>query len=200
VLAVPPSLALEAIAFVPALPPTVVEAARAVHTWMSDTVKLVARYERPFWRDAGLAGAALSHRGPFCEFHDHSGPEGQAALFGFAPAARVGGLPADELVRHFTSGAARLFGDEARGPLGVHVADWSADRCTTARTPATPTGSWYYGTPLLRLPQLAGRLVFGSTETGPAFPGHLEGAVLAGRRAAGQVHDRLARAASAPAG
>jgi monoamine oxidase len=196
VLAVPPSLAVEAIAFEPALPPTVVEAARAVHTWMSDTVKVVARYERPFWRDAGLAGAALSHRGPFCEFHDHSGPDGQAALFGFAPAARVGGLPADELTEQFTAGAARLFGDEARKPLGVHVADWSTDRRTTASTPTTATVSWYYGTPLLRLPHLDGRLVFGSTETGPAFPGYLEGAVLAGRRGADQVHERVAGAAA----
>ena len=46
--------------------------------------------------------------------------------------------------------------------------------------------------PALRLPQMDGRLIFGSSETGPAFPGYLEGAVLAGRRAAGQALDRLA--------
>src|SRR6185437_12920951 len=45
VLALPPALAVESIAFTPALPPGVVDAARAVHTWMSDTVKVVARYE-----------------------------------------------------------------------------------------------------------------------------------------------------------
>ncbi len=43
-LAVPPRLAVESIDFQPALPPGVVDAARAVHTWMSDTVKVVARY------------------------------------------------------------------------------------------------------------------------------------------------------------
>jgi monoamine oxidase len=56
VLAVPPALAVESITFTPALPPGVIEAAQAVHTWMSDTVKVVARFEEPFWREAGLAG------------------------------------------------------------------------------------------------------------------------------------------------
>jgi monoamine oxidase len=191
VLAVPPALAVDSIAFTPALAPGLVEAASAVHTWMSDTVKVVARYPEPFWRDAGLAGAALSHVGPFCEFHDHTGPDGdgQAALFGFAPAARLGGASTDQIAEQFVEHAARLWA--APEPLELHVADWSTDRFTAARDTATPSTSWYYGTPLLRLPHLDGRLVFGSTETGSAFPGYLEGAVLAGRRAAGQVLDRL---------
>jgi monoamine oxidase len=192
VLAVPPAPAVESIAFEPALPAALVEAAQAVHTWMSDTVKVVARYERRFWRDAGLAGAALSHAGPFCEFHDHSGPDGQAALFGFAPAARLGGRPEDVIAGHFTEQVARLYGEPGRHPVGLHVADWNRDSFTAATRPARPTTSWYYGTPLLRLPHLDGRLVFGSTETAPAFPGYLEGAVLAGRRAAGQIVEQPA--------
>lgn len=190
-LAVPPKLAVDSIAFEPALPPVVVEAAQAVHTWMSDTVKVLARYEEPFWRAAGLAGAALSHVGPFCEFHDHSGPQpGQAALFGFAPAARLGGASHEDVVARFQAQVGRLWGPDAPEPLEVHVADWSADPFTST-TPAQPSTAWYYGTPLLRLPQAEGRLIFGSTETGPAFPGYLEGAVLAGRRAAAQALDRV---------
>jgi monoamine oxidase len=42
VLAVPPALAVESIGFTPELSPGLVQAARAVHTWMSDTVKVVA--------------------------------------------------------------------------------------------------------------------------------------------------------------
>ena len=76
VLAVPPALAVETIALSPALPPALVQAAQAVHTWMSDTVKMIARFEAPFWREAGLAGAALSHVGPFCEFHGHRATPG----------------------------------------------------------------------------------------------------------------------------
>jgi monoamine oxidase len=191
VLAVPPKIAVEAIAFQPALPPALVEAAQAVHTWMSDTVKVLARYAEPFWREAGWAGAALSHVGPFCEFHDHSGPAAsQFALFGFAPAARLGGTPTNVIVEQFNEHVARLW-HSAPDPEDVRVADWSTDVYTTTG-PAKPSTSWYYGTPVLRLPHLDGRLVFGSTETAGAFPGYLEGAVLAGRRAAGQIIDRLA--------
>ena len=191
-LAVPPKLAVESIAFEPALPPALVDAAQAVHTWMSDTVKVLARFEEPFWREGGLAGAALSHVGPFCEFHDHSGPEpGQAALFGFAPAARLGGASRDETATQFKAQVDRLWGPNAPEPLELHVADWSADPFTST-SPARPSAGWYYGTPVLRLPQIDGRLIFGSSETGPAFPGYLEGAVLAGRRAAGQALDRRA--------
>jgi monoamine oxidase len=191
VLAVPPALAVESIGFAPALPPGIADAARAVHTWMSDTVKVVARFPEPFWRAAGLAGAALSHAGPFCEFHDHSGPAHQAALFGFAPAARLGGAAADEIRARFVEQTARLFGPAARQPDDVLVADWSSDPFTAATTRARPSSHWYYGTPVLRLSHLDGRLVFGSTETASAFPGYLEGTVLAGRRAAGQALDRL---------
>jgi monoamine oxidase len=188
VLAVPPALAVESIAFSPALPAGIVDAARAVHTWMSDTVKVVARYTEPFWRARGLAGAGLSDAGPFCEFHDHSGPDGdQAALFGFAPAARLGGAPHDEIAARFEEQVVRLWGTSGQRPAAVHIADWSSDPFTSASSPARPSRSWYYGTPVLRLPHIEGRLIFGSTETASAFPGHLEGAVLAGRRAAEQI-------------
>lgn len=194
VLAVPPSLAVQSIRFEPELPPALVDAALAVHTWMSDTVKVVARYPEPFWRRDGLAGAALSQAGPFCEFHDHSGPDaGQAALFGFAPAARLGGASEDEIGARFADHAARLFGPKAARPDALHVADWSTDPLTSGPRPARPSHGWYQGTPLLRLPHLDGRLVFGSTETAPAFRGYLEGAVPAGRRAAGQALDALPR-------
>lgn len=53
---------------------------------MSDMVKAIAVYDSPVWHTAGLAGSAISYRGPFHEFHDHSGPDasGTAAIFGFA--------------------------------------------------------------------------------------------------------------------
>jgi monoamine oxidase len=193
-LAVPPALAVASIAFTPALPPGLIQAAQAVHTWMSDTVKVTARFDEAFWREAGLAGAALSHVGPFCEFHDHSGPNaGQAALFGFAPAARLGGVSRDAIAAHFTEHVARLWGPSPRHPVEIHIADWSRDPFTSAAGAPTPSSYWYYGTPVLRLPHIDGRLVFGSTETASAFPGYLEGAVLAGRRAAGQALDRVTR-------
>jgi len=59
--------------------------AAATPVWMGGTVKVVARYERSFWRDGGLAGSAFSHVGPLRQIHDMSGRGGEpAALFGFA--------------------------------------------------------------------------------------------------------------------
>ena len=143
---------------------------------------------QPFWRDAGLAGAALSHAGPFCEFHDHSGPNGdQAALFGFAPAARLGGASPEEIAVGFERHVLRLFGPSAPAPDELLIADWSNDPFTAAGDAATPSRSWYHGTPVLRLPHIDNRLIFASTETASAFAGYLEGAVLAGRRAAEQA-------------
>jgi monoamine oxidase len=193
ILAVPPKLAVESIAFTPALPDELVQTAQAVHTWMGDTVKAVATYDEPFWRRSGLAGAAISHAGPFCEFHDHSGPaEEQTAIFGFAPAVRLPGAPHEVIAEQFLAQLARLWGREALAPRAVHLVDWSRERFTATPTPARPSGAYYQGTPLLRLPHLGGRLAFCSTETSSFFAGHVEGAVLAGRRAAGHALELLA--------
>src|SRR5699024_10973813 len=50
---------------------------------MSDMVKAIAVYDSPVWHTAGVAGSAISYRGPFHEFHDHSGPDasGTAAVY-----------------------------------------------------------------------------------------------------------------------
>ena len=187
VLAVPPSLAVASIAFRPDLAPGLAHAAAAVHTWMSDTVKAVAVFPEPFWRGRGLAGAAFSHAGPFREFHDHSGPKaGQAAIFGFAPASLLEAASERVVAREFTAQLGRLWGPEAAHPSRVHVLDWSRERFT-ATSGAAPSASLGYGNPLLQAPHMGGRLVFASTETAAAFAGHVEGAILAGRRAARQA-------------
>lgn len=198
VLAVPPKLAVESIGFTPTLPPGLLRAASAVHTWMSDTVKAVAVYDEPFWRRGGLAGAAFSHAGPFREFHDHSGAESsQAAIFGFAPAAALREAASEgDMAELFTAQLARLLGPEGRHPSSVRVVDWSRERFTATPGPARSPASSYYGNPVLGAPHMDGRLLLASTETAPAFGGHLEGAVLAGRRAAGHALDSLDRPAA----
>ncbi len=197
VLAVPPRLAVGSIGFTPRLPADLIEAATGVHTWMSDTVKAVACFAEPFWRRSGLAGAGISHAGPFSEFHDHSGPEpDQAALFGFAPAVPMGKAPSESgIAERFIDQVARLWGPQGRQPSSVRIVDWSRERFTAIPGPAASPASRYYGDPVLRMPYMDGRLVFASTETAHAFGGHVEGAVLAGRRAAAQALDLLGRPA-----
>lgn len=52
-------------------------------TWMAGHAKVVAIYERPFWRDSGLSGFVSSRVGPLQEIHDASPEAGSGALFGF---------------------------------------------------------------------------------------------------------------------
>lgn len=69
-LALPPRLALDSIAFTPELPPALAAQWRATPTWMAPHAKYLAVYDTPFWREQGLSGQARSARGPLGEIHD----------------------------------------------------------------------------------------------------------------------------------
>ncbi len=177
VLALPPALAVERIHFDPPLPEDLARLAAATPVWMGATTKVVAVYDRPFWREAGLAGAGVSHRGPLREIHDLSGPGGRAAaLFGFAAPLDqwAPGDPEGQVARQLVT----LFGRQAASPEQLHIVDWSRERWTVPSRPASPDRFDLYGHPAWRSPT-HGRLHWASTETSPAFGGHIEGALLA---------------------
>jgi monoamine oxidase len=160
---------------------------------MGGVVKAVAVYDQPFWRDAGLAGSAISHPGPFQELHDHSGTGGRpAALFGFAPAAQFDGAPPEQIAAAFGRQLARLFGPDAARPRAVQVTDWSREQHTTPRAPSPSASTLTYGHPLFQQPT-CGRIHWSSTETSSDYAGHIEGAIRAGTRAARAI-TRLAAA------
>lgn len=187
VLAVPPALAVDSIAFTPDLPARVRFLAEGTAVWMGAVVKAVAVYDRAFWRDVGLAGAAVSHVGPFRELHDHSGPHARpAAIFGFADAAQLACGDSEQVAAAFTGQLTRLFGPQAAAPLQVHAVDWSRERYTTPAAPSPRASTGTYSHPQLQEPAL-GRLHWASTETAPAYAGHIEGALLAGALAADRI-------------
>lgn len=184
VLAVPPALALARIDFGSALPAELVRLARSTPVWMGAVAKVVARYPSAFWRDRGLAGAAVSRTGPLQELHDLSGPGGRpAALFGFAPAQAVG--PGFE--KAVTAQLAQLFGPAAAEPETLRVQDWSRERWTAPPGVHHLADHSLFGHPLYRRPALDGRLHWASTETATRYAGHVEGALAAGERAAHAV-------------
>jgi monoamine oxidase len=166
VLALPPRLAAGFGVRVPDVP-----------TWMAGQAKLVATYPTPFWRDEGLNGDAISHRGPLAEIHDAS-PSGTetGALFGFAHpgAARTPEFRAAALAQ-----LARLFGPAAATPVDVLIKDWSMDSATaTAADRAPPAGH-----PAYRPLAPTGRMIFAGSETAPEDGGFLEGALSAAEAA-----------------
>lgn len=186
VLALPPALAIEsielngAVSSVDAVSDLVTGLARATPVWMGSTVKVVAVYEQPFWREAGLAGAAFSYVGPMREIHDMSGPDGSpAALFGFCSLDVGADAPTvDDVVAQF----AELFGEQALSPTNVFVMDWRSEPFTSPPTVERLTNYQTYGHPEFSRPILGGRVHWSSTETSPVNPGHIEGAFTAAQR------------------
>lgn len=187
VVAVPPPTAVERIHFTPDLPADVHAAATRTAVWMAAIVKAVAVYDQPFWRAAGLSGAAMSYVGPFQELHDHTGQGGEtAAIFGFAPAARLAHLDLDAIAPVFRDQLVRLFGPEAAASTAVHVADWSRERYTAPRRPSHQASTATYGAAAFQRP-VNGSVHWASTETATSYAGHLEGALRAGQAAAKRI-------------
>lgn len=184
VLAVPPATAVASID-VDRLDAGVRAVAAATPVWMGASVKAVVRYERPFWRDAGLAGAAFSHVGPLREIHDMSGRDGTpAALFGFAQPGVGEPAPTRDAV---LGQLEAVFGSPAGSPLELWIHDWRGERFTVAPGTLGLRDYSTYGHPVFRRPSLAGRLHWASTETSSTAPGHIEGALAAAERAAAAV-------------
>ncbi len=154
-----------------------------VSTWMAGHAKLVAIYPAPFWRDQGLNGDAISHRGPLAEIHDASPADAQiGALFGFA-------LPGAARQPTFQEAAlsqlARLFGQAAGHPDDLIIKDWSTDAATATTADRTPPP----GHPTYRPLPGTERVIFAGTETAPEDGGFLEGALAAAEAA----HNRIGK-------
>ncbi len=188
VVAVPPRLASAGITFTPALPAELVAVMEGTPTWMATAAKSIAVYESAFWRDAGLSGLAFSRVGPLIEVHDACTAEGStAALWGFMSAHHdVRDLAVEDRTAAVFAQLGRLFGPAATDPLRYFERDWSGDPYTNDEV------VWIgdplpYGHPGFAQPQLGGRLVWAGTETATAGAGHMEGAILSGRRAAALV-------------
>lgn len=166
------------------LPEPLLGLVRRTPVWMGTTTKVVVAYATPFWRDQHLAGSAVSHVGPLREIHDTSGPQGApAALFGFLPS----GGDAPTVGQRSVAQLVRLFGPEAGSPHRVLVQDWSSEAETSSPATARLGEHGLLGHPLYAQPALHGRLHWAGTETSPVSPGHVEGALAAGERAAAAV-------------
>lgn len=186
VVALPPALVVDLVEFTPELPAQITAAAEATAVWMGDMIKAVAVYDQPFWRSEQLAGSAISYRGPFREFHDHSGPDddGLGAIFGFAPAAALPNATNVEIGEAFEAQLARIFGSVARDSPQSVVTNWARERYTTpVRSADAGSG---LSNPVFLKP-VRNRIHWAATETATAFSGHVEGAIRAGLHAAQNV-------------
>jgi monoamine oxidase len=187
ILALPPRLIASGITFDPPLSDDVMQLLRATPTWMAPHAKLVAVYPTPFWREDGYSGMVSSFVGPLGEIHDASPETGLGALFGFFGIGAGARTAIGEAVlrERVIAQLVRLFGARAASPTAMYFKDWATDTdCTTpadlepAVLPHGPGGALFAAT------QWDGCLMFAGAESSPEHPGYLEGAVLAGERAA----------------
>lgn len=153
----------------------------SIPTWMGGQAKFVATFDTPFWRDGGLSGDAISHKGPLVEIHDASPQDGtMGALFGFVgvpPDMRVG--RSDAIIAAASDQLARLFGEPARRPRKTHLEDWATQTETATASDQRPLHAHpAYGLPHVLSHLWDGDLHLGSTETTRDFGGFLEGALL----------------------
>ncbi|MEP1962848.1 flavin monoamine oxidase family protein [Tateyamaria sp.] len=169
----------------PTWPSKVADALIRWPTWMAAHAKVVAFYDRPFWREAGLSGGAVSHIGPLVEVADQSDPEaGVFGLFGFIGVPFDARQETDVLKTAALAQLTRLFGAEAAEPKALHLMDWAQEPYTA--TPADrvpPAGHPPYGAPELSQ-TIAGRLFFAGAEVSARNGGLIEGAIETGTRAA----------------
>jgi monoamine oxidase len=191
IVAAPPAMAAR-IGYAPAAPR--VEA--ALDAWRPGSVmKIVLRYARPFWREAGLSGmvAWRDVHGLFaCETsHDTE----HAALVVFVAANLAiewGRLAPEALRRTVLDRLAAALGPAAEQPLDIAVRDWTGDR-------------WSGGGYSDLVMDMAARdaedvlragappIHFACSELSPSFPGYVEGAIVIGRQVASEVAEGLLR-------
>lgn len=155
--------------------------------------KCTAVYERPFWRDGGLTGEALSDAGPLETTFDNSPPgeEGPGVIVGFVSgpaAAEHALLGLSERRRRVTECLERLFGEAARHPGAYHEQAWAEEAWSAGGPVCSPAPGTLtaYGDELRRP---AGRVHWAGAETATTWCGYMEGAVQSGERAAGEALD-----------
>jgi monoamine oxidase len=194
VVAAPPALA-EWMDFGAELPP----ARRRAHAElpMGSVIKVVATYARPFWREAGYSGEAVSDAGPIRLCFDDTGPGGHhPALVGFflGDTARAWTRkPAEERRRAALEGFSRFFGPEALSPTAYADLDWLAESWSTGCYVGLPRlGTLTAIGDALRAP--CGRVHWAGTETAREGCGYIDGAVESGERAATEISARLSSA------
>ena len=187
VVAVPPALTAR-IDYEPLLP--VLRDQLTQRAPMGSYAKVDVVYDRPFWREQGLTGQAVSINGPVRVTFDSTPEEGNpGVLLGFiggSDARAWYGLSAEGRRQAVLDNFADYFGEEARSPLQYVENAWAEERFSRG----DPVAGLGPGTLLdfgaaLRAP--VGRIHWAGTETSDYWVGYMDGAVRSGERAAAEV-------------
>ncbi len=162
---------------------------------MGATVKILATYDAPFWREKGYSGEVVSSHGPMSVVFDNGAHDGsQPALLGFVVGSRArawSSFPEETRRDTILENLVRYFGRAAAFPTHYHEMNWTEEPWTRGCPVAVATpGALTDEGDALRAP--VGRVHFAGTETAREWMGYLEGALESGDRAAAEVLEALA--------
>ncbi len=157
---------------------------------MGTVIKTCVVYDKPFWRDQGLAGYANTDFDAVRLTYDNSPPDGSPGiLLAFIEgeaARRWGTRSADDRRNQVLSELTKLYGDQAAKPVQYIERSWATEAfsrgCYGGYAP--PGLLLGYGA-ALREP--VGRIHWAGTETSDYWNGYMDGALRSGERAAGEV-------------
>src|SRR4051794_6957433 len=191
IVAIPPPLAGR-LQYVPRLPALRDQLTQRMP--QGSVMKVIAIYDKPFWRDDKWTGQVVSDVGPAQVTFDNTPPEGTpGALMAFVEASTARQLDAvskDELKSKVVDNFATYYGDKARSPIAFYEKRWDNDvwhRGCPVCVPG-PGVLLDFGT-AIRTP--IGRIHWAGTETSTFWNGYMDGAVRSGERAAEEVRKLL---------
>ncbi len=186
----PPQLLVDTVSFSPPLPADLVALAHQTHTWMGDSIKAAVSYRKPFWRKPPASGTAFSQAGPLTELYDHGDADDELhALVGFCDPARYTEAVEDRRAAVLAQ-LRRFYGNAAAEPLAYTEALWRRESHTSTSGAPDLVPHQHNGDPIFRQLFLGGRFSLAGTETAPAHPGYLDGAVASANWVAGQLAPR----------
>jgi monoamine oxidase len=161
---------------------------------MGSVIKVMALYDKPFWRGEGLTGQVTSDTGPSRLTFDNTPPEGSpGVLLGFlegTEAREYGRRSLEDRRTAVLANFAQYFGPRAAKPNRYIEMNWGAERWTRGcYVGYTPPGVLLDYGRYIREP--AGLIHWAGAETATLWNGYMDGAVRSGERAAGEVLSAL---------
>ena len=188
VVAMPPHLAGR-IFYEPPMPPMRAQLTQRMP--MGCCAKILVSYDRPFWREQGLAGLGIGN----CQWielcADSSDPEtGIGVMAAFIVGDRYGvwqSMGEGERRAAILADLANYFGQDALSPISYDEIDWPSQPWTGGGYAAfMPPGVWTSYGEALAAP--VGRIHWAGTEMAERWPGFFDGAVRTGEAAAATIH------------
>ena len=187
ILALAPVL-YDRISFVPALPR--LQHQMHQHISMGFVIKVHAVYDRPFWREQGLSGAAFSPYELSHEAYDNTnhGDE-RGTLVGFVSDLNADGvfaLSAEERKERILESLSHYYGPEAKNPVVYFESDWGSEEWTRGAYAASFDlgGLSRYGA---HLREAIGPIHLACSDLAGAGYQHVDGAIRMGRLVASQI-------------